>query len=128
MIPNKISIALWSPLLQHIQTFHPDFPLVFCRRFVSLLTGTKSVERDFSYDAYIACWVMWAVETWQAASSSYFDLRREVLSHLLRELGCYLSHRVPTYGYYLLSSALLLMFLSQSHFSPQSPFHWSIRI
>jgi len=96
MIPNKTSISLWSPLLQHIQTSHPDFPLVFCRCFVSLLTRSKSVERDLSYDAYIACWVMWAVETWQADSSGYFNLRREVLSHLLRELGCYPSHRVPT--------------------------------
>jgi len=96
MIPNKFSISLWSPLLQHIQTSHPDFPLVFCRCFVSLLTGTKSVERDLSYDAYIACWVIWAVETWQAASSGYFNLRRAVLSHLLRELGCYPSDRVPT--------------------------------
>jgi len=96
MIPNKISISLWSPLLQHIQASHPDFPLVFCRCFVSLLTGTKSVERDLSYDAYIACWVIWAVETWQAASSGYFNLRREVLSHLLRELGCYPSNRVLT--------------------------------
>jgi ribosomal biogenesis protein LAS1 len=110
MIPNKISISLWSPLLHHIQASHPDFPLVFCRCFVSLLTGTKSVERDLSYDAYIACWVMWAVETWQAASSGYFNLRREVLSHLLRELGCYPSHRVPTYGYWLLSKGPLLMF------------------
>jgi len=45
---------------------------------------------------HIACWVMWAVETWQAASSGHFNLRREVLSHLLRELGCYPSNRVPT--------------------------------
>lgn len=120
MIPNKNSISLWSPLLQHIQTSHPDFPLLFCRCFVSLLTGTESVERDLSYDTYIACWVMWAVETWQVASSRYFNLRREVLSHLLRELGCYPSHRVPTYGYWLLSKGLLLMFLSQSHFPPQS--------
>ena len=104
MIPNKFSISLWSPLLQHIQTSHPDFPLVFCKCFVSLLTGTKSsVGRDLSYDVYIACWVMWAVETWQAVSSGYFNLRREVLSHLLREVGCYPSHRVPTYGYWLLS-------------------------
>lgn len=110
MIPNKISISLWSPLLQHIQTSHPDFPLVFCRCFVSLLTGTKSVERDLSYDVYIACWVIWAVKTWQAASSGYFNLRREVLSHLLRELGCYPSDRVPTYGYWLFSKGILLIF------------------
>ena len=106
MIPNKISISLWSPLLQHIQTCHPDFPLIFCRFSVSLLARTKSAERDLSYDAYIACWVMWAVETWQAASSGY-NLRREVLSHLLRELGCYPSHRAPTYGYWLLSKGLV---------------------
>ena len=128
MIPNKISISLWSPLLQHIQVSHPDFPLVFCRCFISLLTGTKSVERDLSYDAYIACWVMWAVETWQVVSSEYFNLRSEVLSHLLRELGCYPLIRAPTYGYWLLYKGLLLMFLSQSHCPPRSPIPWSIRI
>lgn len=119
MIPNKISISLWSPLLQHIQTSHPDFPLVFCRCFVSLLT-TKSVERDLSYDTYIACWVMWAVETWQAASSGDFNLRREVLSHLLRELGCYPSNGVPTYGYWLLTKGLLLTLVSEPFPSSKS--------
>jgi len=98
MIPNKISISLWSPLLLHIQTLHPDFPFVFCRFIVSLLTGSKSTDKsdDPSYDAYIACWVMWAVETWQAVSSGDLNLRREVLSYLLQELGCYPSHRDPT--------------------------------
>ena len=137
MIPSKMSMSLWSPLLQHIQTLHPEFPFVFCRCFVSLLTGTKSVEgciksgqikHDPSYDTYIACWVLWAVETWQPASSGYFDLRREVLSHLLQELGCYPSHRVPTYGYSLLSKGLVLMFLLQRHFPPQGPVRRSIRI
>jgi len=100
MIPNKTSISLWSPLLQHIQTLHTDFPIVFCRCFVSLLAGTKSeesmsqgVKRDTSYDVYIGCWVIWAIETWQT-SSGYLNLRKEVLSHLLQELGCYHSHRV----------------------------------
>jgi len=101
MIPNKTSISLWGPLLQHIQTLHPDFPFVFCRFLVSLLTGTKSIKgfepgNDPSYDAYIACWVMWAIETWQTASSGYFNLRKEVLLHLLQGLGCYPSHRAPT--------------------------------
>lgn len=100
--------------MQHIQTLHTDFPFVFCRRFVSLLTATKSVEEstnpgnanhDTSYDAYIGCWVMWAIEKWQA-SSGYLNLRKEVLSHLLQELGCYPSHRVPMCDSSLLSKGL----------------------
>ncbi|KAF8167817.1 Las1-like-domain-containing protein [Crassisporium funariophilum] len=94
LLPSEASISLWSPLLQHIRKVHTDFPYILCRRFVSLLLEKESTEpvsnvrSDSSYHLYLACWVNWAIVTWQSTSSLYFDLRKDTLTNIMQGLGC----------------------------------------
>jgi len=67
---------------------HSEFPLVLCRRFVSILLSLDPDNKDIdqrpdpSYDTYLACWAKWAVDTWGGTGPS--DLQRDVLSTLMK--------------------------------------------
>jgi hypothetical protein len=76
--------------LQHVHSMHPEFPLALCHRFVSILLSsdpdTMDVDQrpDPSYDTYLASWTKWAVEKWEGTSPELSDLRKEILSTLMK--------------------------------------------
>ncbi|KAH9486690.1 Pre-rRNA-processing protein las1 [Psilocybe cubensis] len=96
LTPSKTSIALWDPLIEHVQAIHPDFSYVFCRRFCSILITsisrddvpqTTETKNDPSYQDYIACWVVWMIQIWREDTPTHLDLKRYVVSVLMKGLG-----------------------------------------
>ncbi|KAG6891085.1 hypothetical protein C0995_014175 [Termitomyces sp. Mi166 len=91
-LPPKFSVQLWTPLLQHLQSFHSGFYPTLAGRIISTLLpeseNSDDVQRDSSYDICIARWAKWIVD----ASSEYdsetgHDLRREMALTLMQSLG-----------------------------------------
>ena len=72
---------------------HPEFPSVLCRRFVSILLSSDLLPNeidqrpDTSYHTYLACWVKWFVDTCRSTLPGFSDLRKEILSSLMKALS-----------------------------------------
>ncbi|KDR85290.1 hypothetical protein GALMADRAFT_234064 [Galerina marginata CBS 339.88] len=96
-LPSPTSIAFWNPVFKQVQAIHPEFSYVFVSRFALVLLGTTSPnaplqtseahKRDPSYDGYLACWIIWVIENWKDNLPVYFNLKKHVLSILMRGLG-----------------------------------------
>lgn len=94
-------MQLWTPVLEHVQSLHPDFPSVLSRRIVSYLVTDIQPPRvnagqivlpdtqpDPSFDMCLARWAMWALETWDVEDSeSEVDLRKEVTMSIIHAFG-----------------------------------------
>ncbi|KAF5337088.1 hypothetical protein D9611_003451 [Ephemerocybe angulata] len=92
-LPPSSSVAIWAPMLEFIQLQHTDFALVLATRVCSQLimpeaSSGDQIELESKLDAsYLSClarWAKWAVDTF---AGSYQDLRKEVITQLLQELG-----------------------------------------
>ncbi|KAF7339978.1 hypothetical protein MVEN_01915500 [Mycena venus] len=93
-LPPKFSVELWSPLLSDLHALHPDFPAILSNRIVSyLLTEPPQLDMvpiavDTTYDACLARWVMWTIDSWDAENSeSDLDLKRDTIISLITGLG-----------------------------------------
>jgi ribosomal biogenesis protein LAS1 len=101
-LPTNASLALWIPLLTHLQANHVIFPSVFTGRIVSTLLedhvesnigvnfidlDSKTLQRDATYDEYLARWATWAVRTWVDESDDETDLRNNVILQIAPALA-----------------------------------------
>lgn len=95
--PPTNSVAIWAPLLQFIQMQHADFALVLATRICSQLVMPESpdqerIELDSKVDlSYLSCLARWAKWTVDSFADTCQDMRTEVISQLLQELGRALS-------------------------------------
>ncbi|KAG6919576.1 hypothetical protein DXG01_004239 [Tephrocybe rancida] len=92
-IPPELSVQLWAPFLQHLQSLHSDFYPILTGRIISLLlpdTGADIDEtpHDASYDMCLARWARWSIEMYGGDESSIgFDLQKEATIVLMQSLG-----------------------------------------
>jgi ribosomal biogenesis protein LAS1 len=93
-LPPKFSVELWTPLLSELHALHPDFPAILSNRIVAhLLADAPQLDMvpiavDTTYDACLARWAMWMVDTWDAENSeSDLDLKKDVITTLITGLG-----------------------------------------
>ncbi|KAG6826341.1 hypothetical protein H0H92_000257 [Tricholoma furcatifolium] len=94
-LPPKFSVLLWTPLLHHLQSLHPEFYGILTGRIISVLLPesplsdvSQGVSHDLSYDECLVRWVRWAVDAWSYdESSTNYDLRKEVTVTLMQSLG-----------------------------------------
>ncbi|CAK5270331.1 unnamed protein product, partial [Mycena citricolor] len=78
-LPPTSATEIWSPLLQEIRKLHPIFFAVLSDRIiVHLLTDAP---REASFDASIARWAMWLVDSDDA------DLRKDLAITLIVGIG-----------------------------------------
>ncbi|KAF8203715.1 Las1-like-domain-containing protein [Pholiota molesta] len=65
------------------------FPIyaVSTPRFNHLDSVSSQGNTDPSYLMYIACWVSWAMQTWNESSPLYLDLKKDTLANLMKGLG-----------------------------------------
>jgi ribosomal biogenesis protein LAS1 len=103
--PPQFSVVLWSPLLTHIQSHHPDLRSALVHRIVSrLLSDTTpaadiSIDRrplaaaeelspDPSFDICLSRWAWWLVNIWAVSPPDPDnDLRKDIILTLLTALG-----------------------------------------
>ncbi|KAK0465236.1 Las1-like-domain-containing protein [Desarmillaria tabescens] len=90
--PPGFSVQLWTPLLVHLQTAHPDFPSVLVNRILSCLLseqeGTSTDSKNSSYHACLARWVKWIIDNWDRDDPDMeVSMRREVVVSLITALG-----------------------------------------
>ncbi|KAJ7693686.1 Las1-like-domain-containing protein [Mycena rosella] len=92
--PPKFSVELWSPLLSELHALHPDFPAILSTRIIAYLLADAPqldmvpIAVDTTYDACLARWAMWTIDTWDAENSeSELDLKKDVIVALITGLG-----------------------------------------
>ncbi|KIK99925.1 hypothetical protein PAXRUDRAFT_130958 [Paxillus rubicundulus Ve08.2h10] len=101
-LPTKASLALWTPLLMQLQMNHITFPSVFTGRIISILLedpaesdvganvidlDSGSLQRDATYDEYLARWATWVVRTWVDESDDETDLRKNLILQIAPALA-----------------------------------------
>ncbi|KAF8845460.1 Las1-domain-containing protein [Paxillus ammoniavirescens] len=101
-LPTNASLALWTPLLMQLQVNHVIFPSVFTGRIVSTLLedpaeldvdaniiglDSDGLQRDATYDEYLARWATWAVRTWVDESDDETDLRKNLILQIAPALA-----------------------------------------
>ena len=67
---------------------------VICSRLLNIDDVKLETNPDPSYEVFLACWVMWAIETWSGELWSKVDLKRDVTEALVRGLGHHLSSSI----------------------------------
>jgi ribosomal biogenesis protein LAS1 len=85
-----------------LQVNHVIFPSVFTGRIVSTLLedpvesdvganiiglDSDSLQRDATYDEYLARWATWAVRTWVDESDDETDLRKNLILQIAPALA-----------------------------------------
>lgn len=101
-LPPEFSVALWSPLLGHIRSHHPDFPCAVTNRILSYLltdykaepaTGLSTIlpditPSDLSFNSCLARWALWIIDSWNSDElESEFDVKKETIVTLITTLG-----------------------------------------
>jgi hypothetical protein len=101
-IPPPALLTLWTPLLSHVIQLHPTFPAVLLERILNILVGSaeilgkgessqESSKADASFDACIAAWVAWIIQTYEVPddteSSGLGVHRADAVITLLSALG-----------------------------------------
>ncbi|KAG0699715.1 Las1-like-domain-containing protein [Suillus ampliporus] len=76
-VPPHSSLGLWTPLLAHVQTYHPTFPSILATRIVEILLyerpsagfdmdvvsfETEDSQDDPSYHSVLAKWAAWVIK------------------------------------------------------------------
>jgi ribosomal biogenesis protein LAS1 len=87
-LPPRFSVLLWTPLLSHLQSHHPDLPSVLADHIINLLLSNGGPQAelkrdDFSFDMCLARWVFWIIDEW----SDGFDLKKDVMTTFVTALG-----------------------------------------
>lgn len=100
--PHQGLLAIWSPLLTHLEALHPTLPSTLAERILAhLLAPPPELQRenedetglkaDPTYDHCAAAWVCWLVDTYDVqddTENQISSLRRtDVVVELLRGLG-----------------------------------------
>ncbi|KAH7912990.1 Las1-like-domain-containing protein [Hygrophoropsis aurantiaca] len=101
-LPPRNSLALWTPLLVHLQSNHPHFAHTLAGRLTSFLLSDHRALRgdtdrilnqsdinssDPSYDLCLARWVAWIVQTWDDdETDNGLDLRKDIVLMLASTL------------------------------------------
>jgi ribosomal biogenesis protein LAS1 len=99
--PPKFTIAVWTPLLEHLRSHHPDLAYALTNRILFyLLTDPEEVateigatsldtsSSDLSYNICIARWAVWIIDSWgEDCLESGFDIRKETIINLITALG-----------------------------------------
>ncbi|TFY70079.1 hypothetical protein EVJ58_g58 [Rhodofomes roseus] len=109
--PSPFILNIWTPLLAHLQSLHPNLAAVLVTKAVSHLTSEEQItqttdadvvmldaeedkqRRDASYDRCVAGWAKWLVDTYGGKIDDDFedgdtDLNRaDVVSKLVAALG-----------------------------------------
>ncbi|TFK76738.1 Las1-domain-containing protein [Pluteus cervinus] len=83
--PPQSSVEIWTPLLRHITSLHPDFPQVLITHICVFLTTPN--QADASFDACLARWAMWCIEKLCESEEGDSEERREAISMLFHVLG-----------------------------------------
>lgn len=99
-LPPDVSVQLWSPLLTHIRSLHPDFSTVLINKIVAYLVSDKetvdadgnftlSDRPDPSFDMCLARWAMWLADAGNAEDSdeSDRDSQRVTMMSVITALG-----------------------------------------
>jgi ribosomal biogenesis protein LAS1 len=101
-VPSQSSLVLWSPLLTHIQAYHPAFPSVLTTRIVDSLLYERLAEFDMdvvpfdiegsqddpSYRLALAKWAAWIVRTYDnGQENGELSLRKHVIVLLASALA-----------------------------------------
>ncbi|KAF9021510.1 Las1-domain-containing protein [Hymenopellis radicata] len=86
--PNAVDI--WSPLILQMHALHPDFCSVLVERMMTLLLSDSVLvdegTRSATYDACVARWAMWVVESCQTGNPES-NMKRETIVSLISALG-----------------------------------------
>ncbi|KAF9524079.1 Las1-like-domain-containing protein [Crepidotus variabilis] len=91
-LPSASSVSSWEVLLRHTQSLHSNFPSLFCKHLIFIILSNEITSEDgqpktdSSHNSYLACWVNWAVQTWEGMTSPSVDLRKDAISELLKGL------------------------------------------
>ncbi|KAL0576567.1 rRNA-processing protein las1 [Marasmius crinis-equi] len=71
--PPSGAVQVWTPLLNHIQSLHPDFFPILVSKMIHRLTadakttGSEAVkDYDSSYASCLSRWMLWAIHTAEA--------------------------------------------------------------
>ncbi|KAH7929344.1 Las1-domain-containing protein [Leucogyrophana mollusca] len=102
-LPPNNSLALWTPLLSHLQSYHPSFPSTLTTHIVTCLVSEHRVpdvtsdvippesdisSSDPSYDMCLARWVAWIIQTWDRdQTDNEPTLRKDVVLMLANALA-----------------------------------------
>ncbi|KAF9243749.1 Las1-like-domain-containing protein [Melanogaster broomeanus] len=101
-LPTNASLALWMPLLAQLQANHVVFPSVFTSRIVSTLLedpvesdvgvnfidlDSKSLQRDATYDEYLARMGYLGCRNWADESDDETDLSKSVILQIAPALA-----------------------------------------
>ncbi|KAK0456394.1 Las1-like-domain-containing protein [Armillaria borealis] len=83
---------LWSPLLIHLQTAHPNFASVLVNRILSCLLseqdGASASSANSSFHACLARWAKWVIDTWDRDDpDTEVSMGREAAVSLITALG-----------------------------------------
>ncbi|EKM60757.1 uncharacterized protein PHACADRAFT_155862 [Phanerochaete carnosa HHB-10118-sp] len=104
--PSNSVLAIWTPLLSHLQALHPDLQSVLISRIItSLLSDSDATvssaemdtiplaanerKRDASYHMCVASWAHWLVTSFRASTADAEDetLAEEAAAGLITGLG-----------------------------------------
>ncbi|OAX43619.1 Las1-domain-containing protein [Rhizopogon vinicolor AM-OR11-026] len=102
-VPPQSSLVLWTPLLAHIQAYHPTFPTILTTQIVDSLlyerlsTGfdmdvvsfdVEDSQNDPSYHLALARWAAWVVRTYDnGQENGELSLRKNVIVLLASALA-----------------------------------------
>jgi ribosomal biogenesis protein LAS1 len=85
--PPKCSILIWTPLLAHLQSHHPDLPFVLADHIIThLLSDAPESARDQSFELCLARWAFWIIEAW-SFDDAELDLKKDVTATFVTALG-----------------------------------------
>ncbi|KAH8835853.1 Las1-like-domain-containing protein [Flagelloscypha sp. PMI_526] len=96
-LPTESAVAIWTPLLQHVQSFHPDFLTVLSGSITSsLYLQHRGVDEggarwDASFINSLSRWVYWAVSCAEDApkegNEASNQLRKDTIIALVTGIG-----------------------------------------
>ena len=111
--PPRSSVAIWSPLLIHMQSLHSSLPSILVHRIISrllpqpqtpeeaqeedtLLLTEDAQKTDSSYSFCLASWAKYLIDSWgveEYNERNETDLNRtEVVTAIISGLGPHKEH------------------------------------
>lgn len=100
MHPPRGLVAIWAPLITHLQALHPTLPSAIVDRIVTHLVTSlpapididaeDTTKADLTYDLCLAAWAHWIVDTYEIEEDGEEQSglhRTDVVVALLSGLG-----------------------------------------
>jgi ribosomal biogenesis protein LAS1 len=86
--PPTFSIQIWTPLLEHVQSLHPEFASVLVNRIILTLSAESDTDYDVSFNLCLARWAMWiTVNLGDDAANLDSSQRREAVIALISNIS-----------------------------------------